>query len=374
MFVPRLLRVANFGVLYAVMGLALTEGVIRAFPVVITDPFLFLLPQPARVRLAEERGLLTANTMVGDGLLFAYKPGIRLAGHDWVTIDSLGYRNPAPPGEKVDVVLLGASIMLTLDARRDLGDLVRDNGLSAYNLGMAGYGPFQSRDAYRRHIIEAGVAHKNLVIMVMAPHSFFRALQYRRLERSGGDFHDFLGAPNYPRNPLPDAYMPWVLSLAVRLPIYFAQEWKDREPADSAEVIIDLPYGTVATSTKGFELWQWENAWPDFLRALEEIIDMAKSAGARPVIMLYPGLGISVLPYVRGYEEERAAKARYFAGIVSRIRDFTTGRGGTFLDLTPRFQEAFGREPVTTSLRNYHPNTRGVEIIFEALAPLLRDR
>lgn len=65
----------------------------------------------------------------------------------------MGWRGTARTLEalsnKVDVVLLVSSVLLTKDVKHDLTDRIRSDGFGAYSMALGGYGPFQYRDAYR---------------------------------------------------------------------------------------------------------------------------------------------------------------------------------------------------------------------------------
>ena len=121
----------------------------------------------------------------------------------WITltIDENGYRNSAINQTEVDIVILGDSITFAKDSKVEIGDLFREEGLSALNLGMSGYGPQYYRDVYKKYVIEKGIKHKNVIVNIFV----------------GNDFSD---AVRYPSFKFPTskgkAYYPWIINLMIQ--------------------------------------------------------------------------------------------------------------------------------------------------------------
>jgi hypothetical protein len=90
---------------------------------------------------------------VGMGDLFAYRPNQiappadpnRLLSDHWLGWDSDGFRLPAKPAARYDVIALGDSFTEAPNAARPWPDvLAAESGLAVYNMGYRGFGPDES--------------------------------------------------------------------------------------------------------------------------------------------------------------------------------------------------------------------------------------
>jgi len=181
--------------LVVVSALAAAELGLRMLPDAVPDDLLVLFPEPARKDMAVRRGMFTASTLKGSGMLYAYVPGWKNPRQPWLKIDADGYRNPQRPVGAVDVVLLGDSVMIAQGAKKDLADHFRDVGLTAANYGFSGYGIPQYRDVYRAMVLQRDLRHRWVVVMITAQNDLANTIQYMKIKASGGDWQDYLDRP-----------------------------------------------------------------------------------------------------------------------------------------------------------------------------------
>ena len=158
----RLLRLAAINL---AIFLVAFEACIYLFPGAIPLEIVARFPLRQRAYFAKQQHMNVASIFTGDQYLY-YLNATAAAGQKPFSIDSNGYRNPeAPaPGSRLDVVLLGDSLMIAEAAAKDLGQLFRDDGATACNLGMGGYSPLHYTLAYEKFIAQQGITPRNVVI------------------------------------------------------------------------------------------------------------------------------------------------------------------------------------------------------------------
>ena len=248
----RLCRLNNLVVINLAVMLTGTEVILRVMETSLPLSIVEMLPTGDRERLLKNRGLFVAENISGDGLLYAWKPNSVIASLPWVKIDANGYRNPAVP-QSVDIVLLGDSVTIAQNSSRDMGNFLRAQGISAINLGFSGYGPFQQRDAYQKHILDAGIPHRIVLINFCACNDITDAQSYAWILSLGGTWHDYLGStPNTHAFPF-SIEPPWVISLLFNLPYKAVQGFRNQRAtagrsAGTAPEVIRLARGDIQLS------------------------------------------------------------------------------------------------------------------------------
>lgn len=359
---------------YFVAGMVCTEAALRLFPsLLVTNEVISLLPRDARAELGMERGLFTQKNLVGEGMLYAYRPHQALPAYPHVKIDSNGYRNATEPTDQADVVLLGGSVMQTVNARKDLADVIRANGMSAVNLGMGSYGPFNWRDSYKHYVIDRKVRHAFVMVMVMVPDSLDRADAYLSVVKNGGDYRDYLRGSSFVTTRFLDTPLtPWTVALMANLPHYLLQKWKNEQSRKSTQVPLNLSWGKVSVPEELLRLSQKPRDWSPFFSAIDEIHRYAAGAGAELIMAFYPDYQYAALPYVSGHEAKRRAISSFYESARARLRGFARENGIRFLDLSEAIQNRYREVQIFSNPMDYHPNGKGVETIYRQLAPLLK--
>ena len=182
----RLLRANNYFTYLVVVVAAAFEVSFRVRPDLIPGEELILhASKDIRKQYALSRGYMTEELLsseASNGLIYHFNPNERLAAYPHVEIDQYGYRNPhGTEFQDVDCVLLGDSLTLALDAREDLGALLRKQGYASRNLGMFGYSPQHYRDVYKKFIVDSGIRHRYVLVFIFAGNDVSDARNYKQV-------------------------------------------------------------------------------------------------------------------------------------------------------------------------------------------------
>ena len=360
---------------YTLVGAALVVEIgMRLFPSIIPTPLVQFLPQGALFEIAGQRGFMTDELITGEGLLYHYRPNIALPAMPWVRIDSRGYRNPVEPESEADVVFLGDSVTIAQDARKDFADRFRENGLSALNLAQGGYGPYQYRDVYRKLVIEPGLKHRYLVVVVVGRNDFEDALNYARVSEKGGDYHAYLGeTAQFAFGNIQSPYFPWVIAIAGNVVPIVKDALSGRRGGVSG--VVRLPYGDVPATHNILRLdpvGEKDLTWMHFKKAMDEILDMARRQGVKVLVAYHPPSRLTYMPFLEGYEEHKAQLLENHRNLMAMMAAYLDRPGVRFVDLTRLQQTAAGREDIAAFPLNVHLNTRGIALVAERLLDELR--
>ena len=146
-----------------------------------------------------------------------------------------------------------------------------------------------------------------------------------------------------------------------------------REGNKENTATIKLAYGTFK-----LPLWSMQpntinpdsSAWGHVANALKDIKAMADTAGARVVLGIYPDLFTLAKPYLTNAHMDFMENTDQ----TSHLTAIAQGIGYSVVDYTPSMVAAYGQERISHVPTDYHPNTRGIEIMFQALGSALKWR
>ncbi len=323
-----------------------------------------------RAEIAKDRGFITDDLLTGEGLFYHYVPNATLPGLPWVKIDSFGYRNREGLEGKVDVVFLGDSITIAQNAQKDFADYFRSRGLSARNLGNPGYSAYHYRDAYKRLIVDPKVQHEYLVIILCGDNDFPDSLRYARVAKRNESYREYLGRPlktefwksNHP-------YFPWLISIALNSSPLIKSMVLGQ--GGSTRGVVRLPFGEYETDPEFLRIVTVDErylSWQHLTKAIDEILEMAGRQGVKTLIAYYPSSRLIYGPYLVGHPDFKEQTKRNHERLMALMEPYFDRPGVRFADLTAFMQAAAAREPLGGSgPLDYHPNTRGAELVGEWL-------
>ncbi len=371
------LRWINTAVLYGlVANFVLLEVTFRLFPALIPTDLVGLLPAGARAVVADKRGLFTSAMFRGDRLLYSLRGGPHpLKEFPWVAIDSDGFRNPDANRNRVHVVYFGDSIGFARAARKDLGAQFRDRGISTYSLAMGGNGPFQYRDAYRKYVVERGVVHDTVVVLLSIATDFYDARKYVKVARLGGDYRDYLGVLTTIGAEWPDRQPLWTIAIAARLPALLRHKLTGlsilltRSLGEKVEV--KLPYGTYSAAPQFLDMPEVSadgELWRNFTDATDDIARLVERQGARLVLVVMPNPALLYRNYVAGFEPYKRTLEQRYRTIMSLLNGRYAAQGIQIVDLVAHMAEGIGKRPMATGALEDHFNSDGWAHLADALA------
>jgi hypothetical protein len=366
------LKKFNNVILFSVAaGSMALEIILRSYTSLIPDTFLYLLPFDDGQRIANQRGLLTHQNTVGEGILFSWKPGITIPDKPWVKIDSNGFYNSHVPDKKTDVVFIGASIIATTTAQRNFARTFADKGLAAYTVAIGGpFGPYQYLEAYKKYIIDRKIDHKYVAILLAFPLDVNKAFQTHQVIKKGGDYRD-LYSNSAVQGIIDDRYVPWTVSIFTKLPSFIlSRNAASSGNRDRTKIKVNFKYGAWDVPTRDFAHPDESNGWPYLESTLSELIGIAHEHGVKPVILHYPLTPVTILPYVKAPKSLTADLATYHKETVNKIRSFSEKNKALFFDMTPNMRQAVNRELIFVKPMEFHLNQRGVDLATEFLLPL----
>ena len=363
-----LLGINNIVIFSISTGLIISECLLRLKPSLISDNQLSLLPFEDGQELANQRGLFTPSNVIGEGTMFHMKPGVQLPGKPWIKIDSNGFYNNVKLGKKVDVVLLGASVLDARAAKKNVADMFYSAGSSAYSLAQGGpYSPFQFRDAYQKVIIKQKIAHRYVVILIILPNEFNKIHQYQRVIASGGDYRDLFQASITP-DILPSSFSSWTLSIIMKVSTQIPNIVRKIAGSVKEEyAIVRFQNRTLKIRKSELIVPNAKERWQDLRIALSDIFNDAISHGAKPLVVYYPLTPILSIPFIEGQEEAKAKLKDYYYTTVSRLESSVRSLGGEFIDATPKIRNAQFKENIMVSPGEYHLNQNGVKVLYSII-------
>ena len=377
----RLQRIHHFIAYGVLCNVVLLEVAFRTFPSLVPPNLLALLPAAERGRVATDLGLMTEGSFRGDGMLYSFRSGAaQLKAYPWVTTDEDGFRNPTAPKGRVDAVLFGDSVTFARHARKDLGELLRDKGIAAYNLGMGGHSPFHYRDAYRRYVVERGLAHDHVLVFAsFGGTDFADATKYAHVVRQGGDWRDYLGEATAIGPEWPDRQPFWMVAFAARAPAYLRTQLSDvgrilnRLAGQKADIV--LPYATFSVTPQILDLPDiaaTSEGWRDFAAAIDDLVGLAAGAKATVAIVLMPNAGLLYRDSVVGFDGFKQTLDARYQTIVGLIEARYRPRGVTVLSMVGPLARAVAERPIAAGPLDFHFGTEGWAIVRDELMAALR--
>lgn len=358
---PSLLSVNNYlTYLLAVIVTAL-EVSFRVRPDLIPGEELILhAPKAIRKQYALSRGYMTDEVLVSEasnGLLYHFRPEESLKKYPYVQIDRHGYRNsPGSDTETLDCVLLGDSLTLALDATVDLGSLMRQQGYATRNLGMFGYAPQQYRDVYKQFIIDAHIQHRYVLIFLFAGNDVQDARNYQQVQSVKGDFREYL--PQMKSVGTVDEHLPLMVSVVRGLPRYLKSHF-----VTNRDRVVRLPYRIIRAGElmPPPHLQIGSDDWMTFVQPLGEIIQMARSHGAIPMVYLFP----SAATIYSQYDVTLHRYDTYYQIMSDALRGYLAKESVAFSDLQDRLRTELRQQFIFAHENDYHLNSIGVEKVSD---------
>lgn len=342
----------------------------------LPNEIVMMLPEEHSRRILGNRGSMTTDNIVGENMLYSFLPNTEIKAMPWLAIDSKGYRK-SRLSDVYDVVLLGDSVTIAQNSRRDLGDLIRQAGFEAINLGFGGYGPYQYRDAYRKYIIDRNIQHRAVLINFCACNDVENSIAYKRVFEGGKDWKYYLS-----RTPTKQAFPfnfspPWSISIGFNLPFWVVQKFRNYQTTMKKDIApkVKLPRGTIKAVGWVLEAkpkYIAEQTWQIVFKPLREIARLANVAGAQVVFGYYPDLAQLYAPYMPQGIPQRAAAEINYRDATTKLQALAIEIGAEFIDYTGAMQKMNGRQLATTKNSDYHPNLLGVETMSRSVIELLK--
>jgi hypothetical protein len=364
----RLLNVNNY-LSYLVVVVVLTlEVTFQLRPDLIPgEELIFHATKEVRKEYAKARGYMTEEMLSAEpsnGLIYHFHPNTRLPAYPHVTIDPAGYRNP--PGldpQTLDCVLLGDSLTLALDAKEDLGSLLRTQGYGSKNLGMFGYSPQHYRDVYKKFIIDAHIRHRYVLVFLFAGNDVQDAKNYRQVQLEGGDYKEYL--PQMKSIGTVEQYLPIMVSVVRGIPRYVKSRL-----VTNRERTIQLPYRTISTGElmPPSRIQVGTDDWNYFIDPLGEIIAMARAEGATPVVFLFPSAATIYSPY----DPTLIQYDSHYQRMSDAMLEYLTAKAVLFKDLQGRLRTEIAKEFIFAHEKDYHLNTIGVQKVSDEVLLTLK--
>lgn len=334
--------------------LILMEFSFHAFPSLTPTELLTYLEPDERRDVARKRGLFT--DMRGEDMLYFYRPNDRLPAFPHVKLDADGYRNMQEWPRNPDVVLLGDSITMAVGAKKDLGDLFREDGLSVINLGMGGYGPQQYRDSFTHFIKGRDIKPKIVVMVFFVGNDFRDADKYEEIVANGGDYREYL------REALPPIKFAWYIPRIVRLYLGWRHydSWRLRNK--QSDIIVKLPYKEITVNHLWFppEIKPTDKVWRNVAGSLRSTKEAVNSTGAKLVICIMP----SPATLYSQFDSRFKQHDRTYETTLKTMEIFAKNEGIKIHDLNPGLRGAIKEKFLFLSDSDTHFNTQGIEVLY----------
>lgn len=368
--------------------LVLAEVALRSFPSLISIPVLERFNSELRRSVADRLQLSTkssrhaipsAERSDGGPDFYTYESNrtivipvdpvdMALGATEAAQIDRNGFCNPAPAAERetVDVLLLGDSMTFctAIDASQTSSAMLEAiSGLSAYNLGIPGVGPFEYVELLRRF----GLSRKPRFVVM----NIYEGNDPRDVER----FNDFRQQGRQARDPDPvGGPFAWSYSLAfIKAAVELLWRQIDRSSGLDFRYSVQGPDGRVAMNIANSDRdevryarrFQSGELSPAILEpALDTFRDLAREHGFTPIIMLIPGAFTAYAESVIFNDPELAPIMRSGREVISKwLAGYTARSGIIFVDLAPVFQAAAASGPLTHFPANVHLTPEGQRIV-----------
>jgi hypothetical protein len=388
--VGRRLRVVGFWILYAAFLIFTTTfllfALIEAFPILERSPILLHVKYYA----------VRETYVIDPKLVFAYRPGRHLslqfygdrhsgdeAGQDApvrysASYTDLGFRvNSSPP--PFDVVVIGDSLVeIGEDDQDTLSERLKTaSGMSAFNLGLAFYGPYQYLELYKRYGIGL---HPKYAIFCFASATDIRDIEeYKRWLTEGIYYtHRDPARVSFFRRYL-NAFMDSGEAIYVA-----AEKWWLRRPGHP----LDPDLGVFRVGTKDVRMklepdfWNptespeqllASDPWRELSSLLAEVRQLSLANGITPIVVYIP---TTIQVYGRQFtgeggsfvQEKMKTQVQFESNEADALGALTSQKEIRYINLLPIFQCLAARGNVLYYLVDPHWNREGREAAAEYLA------
>jgi hypothetical protein len=353
-----------------------SELVIRLMEAHLPFMVVEMLPNSDRKRILEDRGLFNQGSLVGDGMLYSWqKKNSGIKDLPWVTVDSNGYRNSNLPNS-VDVVLLGDSVTIAQNSKRDMASFLNEDDISTINLGFGSYGPPHYRDAYKKFILDQNIKARIILINFCNCNDVSDSQAYNKVKKLGGNWTDYLNR-SATKMGFPFRYEPsWVLSILFKYPYKFVQDYRNKIKKSPLFLELLLPRKKIVASSWGFldenKKFTYED-WTPSIDALSNIFELGKKNGSTVILAYYPNLAQLYLNHIPKQTLYYNSVYQNYNDNVFILKKLAEKSGGIFIDYTLPLQLANSNFLVTTEDSDYHPNIKGVEIMTNTVLPIIKE-
>lgn len=360
----------NQMVIILIIGSIFIEGVLRAFPSLITTDLLFLLPVDARQQIAENRGKLTEKMLIGDGLLFTHKPDTPVSENGTV-YDKNGFRNLETPKDHVHLSLIGASIVEGTGVKTNLGESLIQMGVNTYTLAAPAWGPGQYRDSYQKFIIKPNIKNDIAITFTSIPRDLNIASTYENIKNTSGDWRDFFGRPKLIGLPIESRWMPWTISIYNKLPYHLLSVIQNRNPviktsqnSSEEQLVINLEYQDYSVSPNYFKPINLLGSWSRYELIMGDHLRSITKHGAKPIIAYLPSPPMLLIPFIKNNDKLKASLNKQMEFDRQKIKTLTHQNGAEFLDLSGPIRENIAKIKIIASPKNAHLTQKGTEFIM----------
>lgn len=324
--------------------LVLSELVVRNAVNWIPEDLIEHLSPDAVLQVHKARGQVQDE----NSYIYHYRPFQTLNHYPHVKIDENGYRNSVNGQKKVDMVLLGDSIIFSKNSEVDLGDLFRKKGISTLNLAIGGYAPQHYRDTYKKYVIDKNIQHDNVIVNIFV----------------GNDFSD---AVRYPWKIQPpegkgSKYYPWIINLIIgAIDEQGSIKNYNLEIKESANRI-SLPYREIGIRYLWWTPAPSDTQWSEVDKALRDILQMASKVNARVSFVIVPSpasvYGVKLHPDFSDYNDNNIKIVNEFKKRFSNIN---------IIDPNEKIAEAIESKFLYIQESDAHFNTYGIKIFFNII-------
>ena len=342
-----------------------TEIVLRLLVANLPHNVIKLLPVQVRNEKLAEHGMMTNKSINGEGMLYSYTPNLKIKKLPWISVDQFGYRNsvlsPNP-----DIILLGDSVTIAPNAKRDLAERLRDEGFSSLNLGFDGYSLGHYRDAYKKLVVDRKVPHKLVIINLCLCNDIWDSRSYVLNSKRGLTWKEYLGqAPRV--KGIGWLKFSWALTFAfngayeIRERLFMSSREEDRIVTLSlTKGQIRVPFSMDNNIPIESPLWEIAEKF------LGDIAGHAGRAGAKVILALYPSLPGLYAPWYPDNRHDKAHKRH-----AKKILAMSKRLEFVFVNYAPSLRKAVLRKDILYSHDNYHPNDAGIEVMMQVLKPYI---
>jgi len=297
--------------------------------------------------------------MLGENLLYYYRPNQKIGAYPEFKVDKNGYRNKEEWSNNPDIVMLGDSITIAAGSKVDAADLFRNEGFKVINLSMGGYAPQQYRDALSYKIIKNNIKPKFVIVVLFVGNDFRDSTLYNQYKIEGKDYKAYFGEPKlqieYRKNifEIERLFLAWKSH----------NDWLKREEPYLREV--NLPY-------KNFRIgYAWSPPDIEVEKAsymlventLLEINKLSNNVGAKTILMVMPSPGVIYSNFSEKFNDE----AINYKKILKRLELQSKNSKIEIIDGMPNLTYALKNNFIFLNNSDTHLNEFGVDAMFIAM-------
>lgn len=374
-FLRRLSEINILVFFSSLTGIILFEITFSVCPKFVPVSFIPFLERPLKERAITAHGLRKKSDFVGEELCYYYKPFTRLDFNNTVDdlkgtilIDDIGFRNSVFNQHKVDIVLLGDSLIFGGSSPIDLGDLLRKKGFSVLNLAMGGYAPQHWTDVFVKFGSRASPTY--VFAFLFDGNDFYDAVNYYSNSIINNSYEGYLNRESkvsmyVNKKSLLDFIInrSYFLSFARGLILSPGFIFKEDPLFKKAKYILDIngkrmtmefthstPPPDVVKSD-GFRLT---------IASIKRLKEECLKIKAKLFLVYVPANSTVCAPYSENYkfkvDDQRA--------ISNKIQNFCEKEGILFIDITGRFQaEVANRKIYLDNGTDTHMRPEGFELL-----------